>query len=63
MAILSRYIQIDTTNPPGNELKAAAFLKAILDKEGIDARVIESAPGRATYMLGSKVAGLRKRFC
>ena len=47
VATLSRYIKIDTTNPPGNELKAAAFLKSILDKEGIETRVIESAPGRA----------------
>ena len=27
VSLLSRYIQIDTTNPPGNEIKAAAFLK------------------------------------
>ena len=47
VALLSRYIQIDTTNPPGNELKAAQFLKTILDKAGIEARIIESAPGRA----------------
>ena len=45
-ATLSRYIQVDTTNPPGNEFKAAAFLKAILDSEGIETRIIESAPGR-----------------
>lgn len=44
--LLSRYIQIDTTNPPGNEIKAAQFLKAIFDREGIEARIIESAPGR-----------------
>ena len=36
VSTLSRYIQIDTTNPPGNELKAATFLKTILDKEGIN---------------------------
>ena len=47
VSTLSRYIQVDTTNPPGNEFKAATFLKTILDKEGIEARVIESAPGRA----------------
>ncbi|MGH7888632.1 MAG: M20/M25/M40 family metallo-hydrolase, partial [Candidatus Binatia bacterium] len=46
VALLSRYIQIDTTNPPGNEIKAAQFLKGILDREGIEARIIESAPGR-----------------
>lgn len=46
VSLLSRYIQIDTTNPPGNEIKAAQFLKQILEREGIDARIIESAPGR-----------------
>lgn len=27
VALLSRYIRIDTTNPPGNEIKAAQFFK------------------------------------
>ncbi|MGH7926580.1 MAG: hypothetical protein ACREQV_02135, partial [Candidatus Binatia bacterium] len=35
VAILSRYVQIDTTNPPGNEIKAARFLKEIFEREGI----------------------------
>ncbi|MCH8949141.1 MAG: M20/M25/M40 family metallo-hydrolase [Chloroflexi bacterium] len=34
--ILSRYIQIDTTNPPGNEAPAVRFLEEILRKNGID---------------------------
>jgi acetylornithine deacetylase/succinyl-diaminopimelate desuccinylase-like protein len=42
--LLSRYIQINTTDPPGNEIKAAEFLKEILDREGIEAKIIESAP-------------------
>ena len=45
-SLLSRYIQIDTSNPPGNEIKAAEFFKEIFDREGIEARIIESAPGR-----------------
>ena len=59
-ATLSRYIQIDTTNPPGNELKAAAFLKAILDNEGIETRVIESAPGRANLYARLRGNGSKK---
>ena len=43
--LLSQYLQIDTTNPPGNEILAANFFKAIFDKEGIESRIIESAPG------------------
>jgi acetylornithine deacetylase/succinyl-diaminopimelate desuccinylase-like protein len=44
---LQEYLRVDTTNPPGNEMRAAAFLKAILDQEGIENRVFEYAPGRA----------------
>lgn len=43
---LSGLLAINTTNPPGNELAAAKFIAAILEKEGIAAEVLESAPGR-----------------
>jgi acetylornithine deacetylase/succinyl-diaminopimelate desuccinylase-like protein len=43
---LSGLLAINTTNPPGNELAAAQYLAGILEKEGIAAEVIESAPGR-----------------
>jgi acetylornithine deacetylase/succinyl-diaminopimelate desuccinylase-like protein len=33
--LLSEYIQIDSTNPPGNERKAIEFLKGFLKKEGL----------------------------
>ena len=60
VSILSRYIQVDTTNPPGNEMKAAAFLKALMDKEGIEARIIESAPGRANLYARLRGNGSKK---
>jgi acetylornithine deacetylase/succinyl-diaminopimelate desuccinylase-like protein len=60
VTLLSRYIQIDTTNPPGNELKAAQFLKAIFDREGIEARILESAPGRASIYARLKGDGTKK---
>ena len=41
VTMLSRYIQVDTTNPPGNEIEAARFLKEIFDREGIESRIIE----------------------
>ena len=40
------YLRIDTTNPPGNEMKTIGFLKKILDQEGIENRVFEYTPGR-----------------
>ncbi len=60
VTLLSRYIQIDTTNPPGNEIKAAQFLKAIFDREGIEARIIESAPGRGNLFARLRGDGSRK---
>jgi len=32
VALLSEYIRITTTNPPGNELAGARFLKGVLDR-------------------------------
>ena len=43
---LQGLVRINTTNPPGNELNAAKYLAAILEKEGIHAEVYESTPGR-----------------
>jgi acetylornithine deacetylase/succinyl-diaminopimelate desuccinylase-like protein len=48
--LLQRYIRVDTTNPPGNEERAAAFLTEVLAGEGIDSRVLYSAPGRANLV-------------
>ena len=44
--LLSRYIQINTINPPGNELAGAKFLKEVLEKNGIAADLYESDKGR-----------------
>lgn len=60
VTLLSRYIQVDTTNPPGNEIKAAQFLKEIFDREGIEARIIESAPGRGNLFARLRGDGSRK---
>lgn len=51
---LSSLLQIDTTNPPGQETAAAEYLAAILSSEGFEPVVLESAPGR-----GQVVARLR----
>ena len=40
---LSDYLQINTTNPPGNELEGARFLQRILAREGIDAQILDTA--------------------
>jgi acetylornithine deacetylase/succinyl-diaminopimelate desuccinylase-like protein len=47
-AWLRGYLRIDTTNPPGDELRAAAYLARILHREGIPSRVLFSPEGRAS---------------
>ena len=53
--ILVRYIQIDTSNPPGNEAEGARFLGALLTAEGIDCEYFETQPGRE--ILVARIAG------
>lgn len=48
--LLSRYIQFDTTNPPGNEGPAVEFLADLLRQRGFEPQVLESAPGRANLV-------------
>ena len=55
--ILSKYLQIDTTNPPGNEAKAARFFAEIFDKEKIPYRTYESKPGRVSLKAGLTGSG------
>jgi acetylornithine deacetylase/succinyl-diaminopimelate desuccinylase-like protein len=43
-----QYLKIDTTNPPGNESRAARFFAEICRREGIEHQVFEPVPGRAT---------------
>jgi acetylornithine deacetylase/succinyl-diaminopimelate desuccinylase-like protein len=46
--LLSRYLKIDTTNPPGNEDQGVAFFADILEKEEIAYKTYEASPGRAS---------------
>lgn len=48
--LLRQYVQIDSTNPPGNELATARFLQQVLARDAIDAEIIESAPGRGNLI-------------
>jgi len=45
--LLTLYLRINTTNPPGNEIAAARWLQAVLRRDGIDAQIFEPAPGKA----------------
>ncbi len=54
---LSTYVQINTTNPPGNETAAAQFLADRFHQVGIDAEIFESQPGRGSVLARLKGAG------
>jgi acetylornithine deacetylase/succinyl-diaminopimelate desuccinylase-like protein len=61
--VLSEYLRVNTTNPPGNEILGARFLKAILDREGIEARVLdttEMGPNRANLYARLRGNGSKK---
>lgn len=45
--LLSAYLRIDTTNPPGRELPTARFLAAALAREGIASEIFDLGHGRA----------------
>ena len=55
---LSQYIQIDTTNPPGNEQRGVVYLSDILSASGVSYETAESAPGRGN--LWAKLEGGNK---
>ncbi len=48
--LLSRYLQVDTTNPPGGETEGARFLQDVLAQDGIGSDIIESKPGRGNLV-------------
>ncbi len=48
LELFIQYLKIDTTNPPGNEIRAARFFADICKREGIEHQVFEPFPGRAT---------------
>jgi acetylornithine deacetylase/succinyl-diaminopimelate desuccinylase-like protein len=58
---MRQYLQIDTSNPPGNEMRAAAWFKKILDEEGIENRVFEYAPGRGNVWARIPATGGEKK--
>jgi acetylornithine deacetylase/succinyl-diaminopimelate desuccinylase-like protein len=60
---LSEYLRINTSNPPGNELATARWLKEVLAKEGIEGQILDTAelgPGRANFYARLKGSGSGK---
>ena len=60
---LSEYLRINTSNPPGNELATAHWLKEVLAREGIEGQILDTAelgPGRANFYARLKGSGSGK---
>jgi len=55
--LLSNLLQIDTSNPPGNESDAAGFLRDWLSERGVESEIIEFDKGRGNLFSRLKGSG------
>ena len=57
---LQSYIRFNTSVPPGDVTKAADFLQALIEKEGIPVKRFESGAGRSIIMAHAEGSGTAK---
>src|SRR5262249_17684126 len=50
MRHLQALVQIDSTNPPGNETRVVEYVKKVFDAEGIPSLVVSKDPARANLI-------------
>jgi len=55
-------LRLDTSNPPGNETQVADYIKQVLDKEGIPAKILALDPKRANVVARLKGSGSKRPF-
>lgn len=60
LSYLSDLIQINTSNPPGNETQVVEFLQAVLANEGIESNVYWDDPARANLVVRIKGNGSKQ---
>ena len=63
--ILADYMKLNTANPPGNEVEGALFLKTILEREGFEVQLFDTAasalgPRRPNLYTRLKGSGAKK---
>lgn len=58
--LMQQYLRVNTSNPPGNEIEAAKFLKSIFDKYQIPNEIFEYKPGRANIIARLKGNGSKR---
>lgn len=54
---LAEYVRIDTSNPPGNEMRGVEWFKQIFQAEGIPYETAEATPGRGNIVARLKGTG------
>ena len=50
VSLLRELIQIDTSNPPGNDTEAAKLLRDYLERSGVECRLVAFDPMRANLV-------------
>lgn len=60
LKFLLELVRANTSNPPGNESRAAEYIKGVLAAEGIQSQIYESAPGRGNLVARLKGNGKKK---
>ena len=60
LEILVDLVKLDTSQPAGNEILAARYLKSRLDAEGIPSTIYESEPGRASIVARVRGNGAKR---
>ena len=53
-------VRLDTSSPPGNEIRAVEYLKGVLDQEGIPYQVFAKDPQRPNLVARIKGNGRRR---
>src|SRR6476620_6923047 len=58
--LMQKYLRINTSNPPGNEIETAKFFKSLFDENGIPNEIFEYKPTRANIIARLKGNGTKK---
>ncbi len=57
VALVRGLLQLDTRNPPGNEVRAAAYLQGLFEAEGISGEIVGPSKDRGTFIARLKGDG------
>lgn len=60
LEVLIDLVKLDTSQPAGNEILAARYLKSRLDAEGIPSTIYEPEPGRASIVARMRGSGAKR---